>query len=130
MSSARPLPSILRPGGTAAAPARSKKTGRRRRWPAWVLVAASILGIVVAIVAWNTQVSRTRMIISICGFVVVIVVGTAVLFVQRVLDVGVARLSGTPLVSSFDSFDKLAFTTLLIASVANGVVIALQVARQ
>lgn len=94
------------------------------------MVAVSILGIVVAVVAWNTQVSQTKMIIAIGGFVIVIVVGTAMLFVQRVLDVGVARLSGTPLISSFDIFDKLAFAILLIASVANGVVIALQVARQ
>ncbi len=130
MSAAHPLPPIRRTGVTAPAPVRSKKAGRRRRWPAWVMVAVSVLGIVVAVVAWNTQVSQTRMIVAICGFVLVIVVGTAMLFVQRVLDVGVARLSGTPLVSSFDIFDKLAFTILLIASVANGVVIALQVARQ
>lgn len=130
MSSVRPLPPIRRPGATASAPARSKKAGRRRRWPAWVMVAASVFGIVVAVVAWNTQVSQARMLIAISGFALVIVVGTAMLFVQRVLDVGVARLSGTPLISSFDVFDKLAFAILLIASVANGVVIALQVARQ
>jgi len=94
------------------------------------MVAVSVVGIAVAIVAWNTQVSQTRMIIAIGGFALVIVVGTAMLFVQRVSDVGVARLSGTPLISSFDIFDKLAFAILLIASVANGVVIALQVARQ
>lgn len=130
MSTARPLPPIRRPGGTTAAPVRSKKAGRRRRWPAWVMVAVSVLGVVVGIVAWNTQVSQTRMIIAIGGFALVIIVGTAMLFVQRVLDVGVARLSGTPLISSFDIFDKLAFAILLFASVANGVVIALQVARQ
>lgn len=94
------------------------------------MVAVSVFGIVVAVVAWNTQVSQARMLIAISGFALVILVGTAMLFVQRVLDVGVARLSGTPLISSFGIFDKLAFAILLIASVANGVVIALQVARQ
>lgn len=129
MSTGRPLPPIRRAGGTTDAPVRFRKASRRR-WPAWVMVAASILGIVVAFVAWNTQVSQTRMVIAIGGFALVIVIGTAMLFLQRVLDVGVARLSGTPLISSFDIFDKLAFAVLLIASVANGVVMALQVARQ
>ena len=130
MINARPLPPIRRPGGTTAAPVRSKRAGRRRRWPALVMVAVSLLGIVVAVIAWNTQVSQTRMIIAIGGFALVIIGGTAMLFLQRVLDVGMARLSGTPLISSFDIFDKFAFAILLVASVANGVVIALQVARQ
>ena len=89
-----------------------------------------MLGIVVAVVAWNSTTSQSRMIIAIGGFVAVIVVGTVMLFVQRVLDVGVARASGTPLSSSFDVFNKLAFGVLLTASMANGVVIALQVARR
>jgi hypothetical protein len=94
------------------------------------MLGTSALGIVVAIAAWNTPVALTRVAIAIAGFGLVILVGTAMLFVQRVLDVSVARASGTPLISSFDIFDKLAFTILLTASVTNGVVIALQVARQ
>ena len=130
MTSARALPPIPRPGGPAAVPVRSHRAARRRRWPAWVTLATSAVGIAVAVFAWNTLVAQTRMTIAIGGFALVIVVGTAMLFVQRVLDVGVARTSGTPLISSFDVFDKLAFSLLLFASVANGVVIALQVARQ
>lgn len=129
MSSPRHLPPIRRPEGTTATLGRSKKAGRRRRWPAWAMAAVSVLGIVIAVVAWNAQVSQTRMIIAIGGFGLVIVVGTVMLFVQRVLDVGAARLSGTPLISSFDSFDKLAFVLLLVGSVSNGIVIALEVAR-
>jgi len=78
----------------------------------------------------NTAVAQSRTIIAICGFALVVLVGTVMLFIQRVVDVGVARMSGSPLISSFDIFDKLAFAILLVASVANGVVIALQIARQ
>lgn len=130
LSSLHPLPPIPHPGGPAAGAARSQRAARRRRWPAWVMLATSITGIAVAVFAWNTLVAQTRMTIAIGGFALVIVLGTAMLFVQRVLDVGVARTSGTPLISSFDVFEKLAFAVLLVASVANGIVIALQVARQ
>ena len=130
MSSPHPLPPIPDRSGVKSTTDRLKHGGRRRRWPAGVSVSVSIIGITVAIVASNTLVAQTRMLIAISGFVVVIVVGTAMLFVQRVLDVGVARLSGTPLISSFDFIDKLTFLILIAASVANGVVIALQVARQ
>lgn len=130
MSSQRSLPPIPRRGGSAVGSARSQRAARRWRWPTWVILATSVLGIVAAVGAWNTPVAQTQMAIALIAFALVVLVGTAMLFVQRILDVGVARTSGTPLISSFDIFDKLAFSILLIASVANGVVIALQVARQ
>ena len=93
------------------------------------MLVGSLAGIGIAVAAWNIQIAQTRQLISIIAFVVVIVFGTSMLFVQRVIDVGVARMSGTPLFSSFDAADKCAFGLLLIASVANGIVIALEVAR-
>lgn len=130
MSSSRTMPPIRRPGGANRMPLRSKRIGKRRRWPAGITISVSVIGIAVAILAWSTVIAQTRMVTAIGGYVLVITVGTAMLFVQRVLDVGVARLSGSPLISSFDLFDRLAFFTLLVASVSNGIVIALQVARQ
>lgn len=130
MSNTRPRPPIPRIRRPGQSPARSQKAGSRRRWPTWVIVGVSIVGIVVAIVASSALVSQTRISIALAGFVLVIVAGTAMLFVQRVLDVGVARRSGSPLISRFYLFDLSAFSLLLLASVANGIVIALQVARQ
>jgi len=94
------------------------------------MAAVSAAGLVVAVAALNAQSSSARLSFAITGFVLVLTTGTALLFVQRVLDVSVARRSGTPLVSSFRPADKAAFALLILASVANGVVIALQVARQ
>jgi hypothetical protein len=118
------------PGSAGTGPAGRMKKVARRRWPTALMVAISLAGIIVAAVAWNVPVTGTRMTTAVIGFGLVIGVGTAMLFVQRVLDVGVARSSGSPLLSSFDLLDRLAFGLLVVASVANGIVIALQVARQ
>ncbi len=88
------------------------------------------MGIIAAILAFNTVLTSGRIAVAAFGFILVIVVGTAMLFIQRVLDVGLARKTGTPLTSSFGLGDKFAFGLMLIASVSNGLVIALQIARQ
>jgi hypothetical protein len=95
-----------------------------------VIAVVSILGIFVAIAALNVPIAQTRQIVAIAGFVAVVIAGTSMLFVQRILDVGVARMSGTSPISSFGVADKLAFGLLLAASLANGIVVALEVARR
>lgn len=70
------------------------------------MLGVSFLGVVAAVVAWNAFVSQTRLLIAVGGFTIVIVTGTAMLFMQRVLDVGATRFSGTPLISRFDIFDN------------------------
>lgn len=124
------MPPIPRPGGVSQNHGPTKRSARRRRWPAWVTVVVSVVGIIIPIFAWNALVGQTRMLLAVVGFAGVLIVGTVMLFIQRVLDVGVARRSGTPLLSSFDLGDKFAFALLMVASVANGIIIALQVARQ
>jgi DMSO/TMAO reductase YedYZ heme-binding membrane subunit len=130
VSGTHPLPLVPPPESARNSSARGKRFARRRRWPAWAMLLVSLAGIIIAIVALNNPIAQSRMTLAIVGYALVIVGGTSMLFVQRVLDVGVARMSGTPLISSFDIGDRLAFGVLLIASVANGIVIALEVARQ
>ena len=126
MSTPRPLPPAPGIGGKSG----QKRLPRRRRWPGVVIPVVSLAGIAVAIVALSDPIAQTRELVAIVGFVGVVLAGTIMLFIQRVLDVGVARMSGTPTTSSFDIADKLAFGLLLAASVANGIVVALEVARQ
>lgn len=130
MSGSGSLPAVPRPRGANPPPHIGTRNASRKSWPSWAMVAVSAAGLVVAVAALNAQSSSARLSFAITGFVLVLTTGTALLFVQRVLDVSVARRSGTPLVSSFRPADKAAFALLILASVANGVVIALQVARQ
>jgi hypothetical protein len=94
------------------------------------MIAVSIAGIIVAVIAWNTAVAPTRVLIAATGYGGVLLAGTAMIFAQRILDVTVARTSGTPTISTLALGDKFAFGFMIAASVANGIVIALQVARQ
>jgi quinol-cytochrome oxidoreductase complex cytochrome b subunit len=124
------VPPVPRPPGGTPPPHAGAGRVSRRSWPSWAMVGVSAAGLVVAAAALNAQLSSTRFSLAMTGFLLVLTAGTALLFVQRVLDVSVARRSGTPLVSSFRPADKAAFAMLILASVANGVVVALQVARR
>ena len=131
MSSSLQRPSALDRGSAIPVSSASRrKAARRHLWPTWVMVAASVAGIVVAVFAWNTLAAPTRVLIAAVGYGLTVLIGTAMIFAQRILDVSTARTSGTPLMSSFALGDKAAFGLLILASLANGIVIALQLARQ
>lgn len=130
MNAIQGSPPVPRPSKLGPSKSRAQRTARRKRWPTWVIAFIGIAGAVTAFVAFNTLLTPLRLAIASAAFAIVLIGGTTMLFVQRVLDVGVARSTGTPLLARFDLGDKVAFGLLLVASVANGVVIALQVARQ
>lgn len=99
-------------------------------WPTWAMLSLGLGGIVVALVAWNQPLSRVRFTIAVIGFIAVLLVSTALLFIQRVLKVNASRRSGDLGHLQFTTTDKWFTVLLILSAVANGLVIAIQAARQ
>lgn len=124
-----------RRGASSASPSPRASSPVRRQvkqklWPTWVLVAVAVVGLGVAGAAQLQTIGQVRLAFAIGGFAGVLVLGTACMFAQRIMNIGASRVSGDLGFLAFTTRDRIAFALLILASIANGIVIALQVARQ
>ena len=94
------------------------------------MFAVSAIGVILAMVAASQLGTHARMTIAVGGFVGVLLIGTGLMFAQRLVNVAASRRNGDLGYLDFRMIDGLAFGAIVVASLATGFVIALQVARQ
>lgn len=98
---------------------------RRRTWPSWTLLTAACLGVGAGVVFF---VADAGWLPASAAFAFVLLVGSTLIFWQRLLDVQLTRRLGTGFPSYLSSFDIGTIAALLIGSIVTGSLLALTIA--
>lgn len=111
--------------GSPGAPEAVSSREHVSRAPAWPLLLVSLIGFGALVVAFGGDFES-----SVVAYFLVLVLGCGLLFVHRVQVVAMTRRASRPAPSGVSRRERAAIVFLLAASLANGLVIGMDLARR
>lgn len=104
----------------------SPAAGARRTWPSVSVIGLSVLGMLAAGFAAQSQ----RVMVSVIAYAVVLLIGSSLVLIQRVSDAMLSRSVMGRQGTQLRSLDKIALGSLIGSCLANGINVAVEVAHR
>lgn len=96
-----------------------------QRWPTNTVLALSVIATVIALWSWLVDMP----VVALCAYVVLLIAGCGLLWYQRFTAISASRQAGGSGVLVIAGVEKAALAALVFGCVANGVVVAVWIAR-